>query len=522
MKHYFNWIAYLTICLFFFPISIQAQDITNGLVSRYTFSGNANDSFGTNNLSASENPQLTADRCGNANSAYVFDGTNHFFRNSPTGVTGSSYTYSAWMRLDEAVPRGATGRSEGSFTIMAIGNTGGDQFISVMNRYLGSDVNTGIVVTSYTNLGGIASVRTGVNPVVDTWFFITVTMNLINATQTEIRTYINGAPVGTPVTTGLPRYSDIQNSPVLTIGGRHGGTPIQFFRGAIDDVRIYNKALSACEVAILYRQNPQNQTTALADLQTSPITGPESVCPSTTQTYSITRLINPCTISSGTQPSSSTITWTAPAGASIVSGQGTPTVTINFGATYTTGTVTATESIGTITNCLKSSTLTVRSTAISCDKIQINFTGNSSTYVGSQHDAVVSITNTNATAATLIVTPLANPAFYVPNNTPKTVTVGPGQTVPVTYTGVFTQPGTTQLCFNITAANPCSVSSSCTWTNQCQTVRALTGCPASWSPADFVCGTDVLGASGSIKRSTLSVHNAFYNVTGLVHKKILD
>jgi hypothetical protein len=34
--------------------------------------------------------------------------------------------------------------------------------------------------------------------------------------------------------------------------GRHSGGAIQFFKGSIDDVRIYNRGLSAEEVKALY------------------------------------------------------------------------------------------------------------------------------------------------------------------------------------------------------------------------------------------------------------------------------
>ncbi len=50
--------------------------LTNGLVAYFPFSGNANDSSGNGNNGAPSNATLTADRFGNANSAYQFNGTN--------------------------------------------------------------------------------------------------------------------------------------------------------------------------------------------------------------------------------------------------------------------------------------------------------------------------------------------------------------------------------------------------------------------------------------------------------------
>ena len=49
---------------------------SNGLIGYWPFNGNANDESGTGNDGTVNGATLTADRFGNANAAYDFDGVN--------------------------------------------------------------------------------------------------------------------------------------------------------------------------------------------------------------------------------------------------------------------------------------------------------------------------------------------------------------------------------------------------------------------------------------------------------------
>ena len=51
---------------------------TNGLVGWWPFNGNANDESGNGNNGTVNGATLTADRFGNANSAYSFDGVDDY------------------------------------------------------------------------------------------------------------------------------------------------------------------------------------------------------------------------------------------------------------------------------------------------------------------------------------------------------------------------------------------------------------------------------------------------------------
>ena len=87
--------------LFCFPVFCSGQAGQNkNLVAWYPFNGNVNDASGNHNDPVFNNASLTADRFGNANSAYHFNGVNAFMKipNNPSLNMGSEITISVWVR----------------------------------------------------------------------------------------------------------------------------------------------------------------------------------------------------------------------------------------------------------------------------------------------------------------------------------------------------------------------------------------------------------------------------------------
>ena len=73
---------------------------TNDIIGKYDFSGNSNDTSGNNfNATATGDPSLTIDRFGNSNSAYEFDGNDYFYTsNSMANQFTNTFTISAWIK----------------------------------------------------------------------------------------------------------------------------------------------------------------------------------------------------------------------------------------------------------------------------------------------------------------------------------------------------------------------------------------------------------------------------------------
>ena len=86
--------------LFLSKISIGQVNLNQGLRAYYPFSGNANDVSGNSNNPVFNNATLTADRFGNANSAYDFDGAGTYMKilNSASLNTNNKLSLVAWVK----------------------------------------------------------------------------------------------------------------------------------------------------------------------------------------------------------------------------------------------------------------------------------------------------------------------------------------------------------------------------------------------------------------------------------------
>jgi Concanavalin A-like lectin/glucanases superfamily/Immunoglobulin domain len=230
--------------------SIASLSISNvnsalwqGLVAYYPFSGNANDAEGTNN-GINIQATLSADRFGNPNQAYSFNGTNSFigFANVPTAQT-DNWTMTAWVepaslnQLGIAVALGFDNGSSGNGYSLGIFNNNSNPG-NLLGAIFGSVgvFSGGFAFTSNTQ-----------------WYQIVM---LRNSGVTTF--YVDGIPTATGIT------ATPLTPTTFRIGAENG---IRFFNGAIDDVRIYNRALASNDVAQLYASEaPPHAATAIATL----------------------------------------------------------------------------------------------------------------------------------------------------------------------------------------------------------------------------------------------------------------
>lgn len=143
----------------------------------------------------------------------------------------------------------------------------------------------------------------------------------------------------------------------------------------------------------------QNVTIATVPSAAGTITGNATVCGGTTNTYSITA------VSGATG-----YTWTVPSGATIASGQGTLSISVNFtGASSGNVGVTPTNSCGSGTAASKAITVNTTTASAGTDKSVCNGTSTSLTATGGGTYAW----NTGATTASISVTPSVNTTYTV-------------------------------------------------------------------------------------------------------------
>jgi hypothetical protein len=217
--------------------------LNTGLISYYPFNGSADDASGNNNNGVISGATLSTDIFGHPNSAFYFNGISNYISLKPeTSFTGlNNYTISLWVKPT------------------AFPTNGGGMIYGLGSIYYGP-----VHGLTYQSSGALfsGSYNAGGNPVQsnsqsccytpNNWYYVVVTRN-----NSSIYIYINGTlilPQAASSTNG--QNADYGTGPFSAIlGGRSSLDSQYFFKGIIDEVRIYNRVLSAGEISELKTLN---------------------------------------------------------------------------------------------------------------------------------------------------------------------------------------------------------------------------------------------------------------------------
>jgi len=213
-------------------------DITTGLIAHYPFDGNANDVSRNGNHGTPNGVSLTTDRIGNSGKAYSFDGaTNTIEISKNSNVTGSNpRSVSAWVKLDPS----ATADN----TIYKGGTNGDGNDFTFLVRIV-SDNQIQLYIRRFIN--DVWSENITIIP--GEWFYATATFD--GTTTSGIKFYFNGK-LKTTVNGGASTFNTTLTNP--TIGDHISQQGFHsYFKGDIDEVRIYNRKLSGSEIGDLFR-----------------------------------------------------------------------------------------------------------------------------------------------------------------------------------------------------------------------------------------------------------------------------
>ncbi|WP_290660914.1 LamG-like jellyroll fold domain-containing protein [Ignavibacterium sp.] len=203
-----------------------------GLVADYRFNGDASD-YAYQNNGTVFNAVLTEDRFGNPNSAYEFNGTNAYISAPSTQLLKSpryELTQTAWVNVYNW---GISGNSLVPIIMKS------DSTANAFQYRLALSPNT--VITSINNWLNTVW-QTGFNMNLNEWYMITSVLK-----EDTVYTYINNEYVSFMTLTG----PIIQDNKPLEIGRDVPGTT-EYFYGKMDDIKIFNRALTFQEVINLY------------------------------------------------------------------------------------------------------------------------------------------------------------------------------------------------------------------------------------------------------------------------------
>lgn len=217
----------------------QPAAITNGLVGWWKMDGNANDSSATANNGTANLATLATGKFGKV---YTFSGASGSYvaipKNAALNINGD-ITLSAWVNM-------AARNTYGSPIIDKNNGTGGGQ-----TDYLFRVSSAGVLYL-YAGNGttDYSTYSVAVIPL-NEWHFVTATIS-----STTMTVYVDGMASGTPTTFVGTRNNSNHN---LGVGSRmnsdnyYTGGSLYNFNGSVDDVRVYNRALSPEEITTLYQ-----------------------------------------------------------------------------------------------------------------------------------------------------------------------------------------------------------------------------------------------------------------------------
>jgi hypothetical protein len=214
------------------------MDVTAGLVAHWKLdesSGtSAADSFGNNDGTLQNNPAWLPTG-GKANGGLSFDSTNYVSVPSSASLSigGSAISFGAWYYHTAPVDGFIMGKIVSDFTYALSVEQGSEQFLIRLKTSGGDNL-----------LYFPASVTNGLDGYIGTWIHFFATYD-----GTTLRGYINGVELANMSATGNIN----SNSDDFAIGARGGDGSWLRFNSIIDDVRVYDRALSAAEVYTLYR-----------------------------------------------------------------------------------------------------------------------------------------------------------------------------------------------------------------------------------------------------------------------------
>ena len=290
IKHFFfpSLTFFLTSLTLLFATAAQAQVPSyvpsNGLVGYWPFNGNANDESGNGNNGTVNGPALTADRFGALNSAYYFSGSTIDIPHNPNlGIQQfQGFTVSIWALKESSISLthliGKRPQSAQNYN-WQIADSDGLQFSATA----APDV-FGAISTQPTNT--------------QVWDHI---VGIYDNGLWEL--YVNSQLVASATSSFF--QVDIDTPLAIGNSGGWGG-----FLGNLDDVAIWNRALSTDELLALYNG---------CNVAQQVVTGNASPSSFANSTYTCVNNVG------------STYNWTVNNGV-IVNGQGTNSIEILWGA----------------------------------------------------------------------------------------------------------------------------------------------------------------------------------------------
>lgn len=251
MKKIFTLLTIITTTCFF--AQIPSYIPTDGLVAYYPFNGNANDVSGNGNNGIVTGATLTDDRAQNSNSCYNFNvnnwswgtGGDEIYIPFNSSFNSPNISVSAWFM------KTSNGTQNQGLTIIKRFEYG---YSNPNGQTWGADLDNGnntsmrtFVIQGSTQNNQQSILVTGGQIQLNTWYNVVFTFD-----GQLIKQYINGVLISSNNLTGFTLNTNGNSGISIGISDQANGhwSP---FGGKIDDVGLWNRALTQVEITNLYQ-----------------------------------------------------------------------------------------------------------------------------------------------------------------------------------------------------------------------------------------------------------------------------
>jgi hypothetical protein len=214
------------------PSPMPHSSLADDLVAYYPFNGNADDESGNGNHGVVHGATLTTDRFGSEESAYSFDGIDDYIASNSDISLDTTYSVALWFNYTESTE---------SATLFHRGYQGWCWYEPKIHIDEASTLKVNVSGCSGEETVGTLEIAPG------EWYHVAIVAR--NGSQ---EFYVNGEKIAS---TGHTLRYTFAYKAFIGVSANQNTPVLNYFHGSIDDVRIYNRALSEAEVQALYEQD---------------------------------------------------------------------------------------------------------------------------------------------------------------------------------------------------------------------------------------------------------------------------
>ena len=200
----------------------------------YNFNGNFNDTNGVNNLVKNGTVTYTTDRKGGNTAIQFGSGDLTTTNNLPASPI---WSFSFWMKTTETLTRII-------FAVNGVTTGNREWGILIESGKIRAEINN--ASQTYLNVG-IAPTKVNNN----IWHHIVVTLDSTQAASNEVKIWIDSISQSLTKSYNSDTSGNFINKGLIF--GR-ASSKLNYFNGALDDVKIYNRVLNQTEITNLYNE----------------------------------------------------------------------------------------------------------------------------------------------------------------------------------------------------------------------------------------------------------------------------